>query len=233
MTRFMVGPEELRILLALGMLSLASAWDLRSRSVSDWLWISFGAAAVAIFALDFPTPDELPVLLIGLSVVSAVSFGAYRTGLFGGADALCIVVLALLMPAYSGRYILAGETAILFPLGVLTNSLLISTLQIAINVSKNLTLLNRGLFEGFEQERLSKKAVAFLIGYRTTNPRFAFPIETGVSNRKFDFSFRNAESAEYESRKDVWVTPGIPFLVYLSAGFVISVLFGDPILLFL
>ncbi len=227
----MLGPEELRILLALGMLSLASAWDLRSRSVSDWLWMAFGAAAVALFALDVPALDELPLLFMGLGIVSAIAFAAYRTGLFGGADALGVVVLALLVPKYTGAYMMSGEPGLLFPLAVFTNALLLSALQVAANVARNLPSLRRGLFEGFEQESASKKAVAFLIGYRASNPRFAFPIESAGPDRRFDFGFKNAETAGYESRKNVWVTPGTPFLVYLLAGFVVSILFGDLVAL--
>jgi preflagellin peptidase FlaK len=226
-----LGPEELRILVALGMLSLASAWDLRSRSVSDWLWIAFGAVAVAMYALDAQALDSLPLLFLGLGIVSGVSFAAYRAGLFGGADALGVVVLALLIPQYTGAYMVAGEPGLLFPLTVLTNALLLSALQVAANVTRNLPSLGRGLFEGFEQESASKKAVAFLIGYRAANPRFAFPIETGGPKRRFDFGFKNAETADYESRRDVWVTPGTPFLVYLLAGFVVSILFGDLIII--
>ncbi|HEX6068082.1 MAG TPA: A24 family peptidase C-terminal domain-containing protein [Nitrososphaera sp.] len=227
----MLGPEELRIVTALAMLCLASAWDLRSRSVSDWLWIAFGAAAVALYALDLPTVEELPMLFLGLGMVASVSFAAYKTGLFGGADALGVIVLALLVPAYSGTYMQAGEPGLLFPLTVFTNALLLSAFQVAANVARNLLSLRRGLFAGFEQESRSKKVVAFLIGYRARNPRFAFPIEIGGSQRRFDFGFKNAETADYESRKDVWVTPGIPFLVFLLAGLVVSILFGDLIAL--
>lgn len=227
----MLEPEGLRILLSLAMLSLASAWDLRTRSVSDWLWIIFGAIAVVIYAVDVPTSDDLPLLFLGLGIVSGMSFAAYRTGLLGGADALGVIVLALLIPEYTGTYMQAGEPGFLFPLTVFTNALLISVFQVAINVAKNLPSLRRGLFAGFEQESASKKAIAFLIGYRTHNPKFAFPIETGDLQRQFDFGFKNAETAGYESRKDVWVTPGIPFLVYLLAGLVVAILFGDLIAL--
>lgn len=229
----MLGPEELRIVAALAMLCMASAWDLRSRSVSDWLWIAFGAAAIALYVLDVPAAEDLPMLFLGLGVVAGVSFAAYRTGLFGGADSLGVIVLALLVPTYSGAYMQVGEPGLLFPLTVFTNALLVSAFQVAANVARNLPSLRRGLFAGFEQESASKKAVAFLIGYRARNPRFAFPIETGGSQRRFDFGFKNAETADYESRKDVWVTPGIPFLVFLLAGFIVSILFGDLIVFLL
>jgi prepilin signal peptidase PulO-like enzyme (type II secretory pathway) len=45
--------------------------------------------------------------------------------------------------------------------------------------------------------------------------------------REFDFGLREAETAEYELRKDVWVTSGIPYLVYFAAGFIMMILVGD------
>lgn len=227
----MVGPEEARLLLALAMLSTASAIDLRSRSVSDWLWIAFGAAACAMYALDLPEQGELPMLALSLGLAGGISFAVYRAGLFGGADALGFFVLALLMPEYSGRYLVFGAAPGIFPLAVLTNALLISCTQVAVNVARNLLFMRKGpLFEGFEQESASKKAVAFMIGYRAENPRFAFAIEDRKhEKRRFDFAIARAETAEYETGKDVWVTPGMPFLVYILAGYVVAILAGNMI----
>lgn len=227
----MVGPEEVRLLLALAMLSAASAIDLRSRSVSDWLWIAFGAAACAMYALDVPKPESLPSLALSLGLAGGVSFAVYRAGLFGGADALGFFVLALLVPVYSGAYLLAGALPGIFPLAVLTNALLISCAQVAANVIRNLLSMRRGpLFEGFEQESASRKAVAFMIGYRARNPRFAFAIEESERGKKrFDFALMRAETSEYEAGRDVWVTPGMPFLVYILAGYVVAVLAGNVI----
>jgi preflagellin peptidase FlaK len=227
----LLGPEEARLLLALAMLSAAAATDLRSRSVSDWLWIAFGIAACAMYALDVPEPGELPVLALALGLAGGVSFGVYRAGLFGGADALGFFVLALLVPQYSGAYILAGSQPAVFPLAVLTNALLLSCTQVAANVARNLLAMRKApLFAGLEQEPASRKAVAFLIGYRAKSPRFCFAIEESRGGkRRFDFAPARAETAKYETARDVWVTPGTPFLVYMLAGYAVAVLAGSII----
>jgi prepilin signal peptidase PulO-like enzyme (type II secretory pathway) len=45
-------------------------------------------------------------------------------------------------------------------------------------------------------------------------------------NKRFDFAPLRAETASYETARDVWVTPGMPFLIYMLAGFVVAVLAG-------
>lgn len=227
----MIGPEEVRLLLALAMLSAAAVIDLRSRSVSDWLWIVFGAAAGVMYVFDMPAQEELPMLALSLGFAGGISFAVYRAGLFGGADALGFFVFALLVPQYSGAYLIAGAQPAIFPLAVLTNALLISCAQIGFNVARNLLFMRRGaLFEGLEQEPVSRKAVAFMIGYRAQNPRYAFAIERSEQGKKkFDFAPARAETAEYEAGRDVWVTPGMPFLVYILAGFIVAILAGSII----
>jgi preflagellin peptidase FlaK len=209
------------------MLGTASAMDLRSRSVSDWLWIVFGAAAAAMYALDLSGQQELPMLALSLGLAGGISFAVYRAGLFGGADALGFFTLALLVPQYGGQYLVAGSQPAIFPLAVLTNALLISCAQIAFNVARNLLSMRNGpLFSGLEQEPAARKAIAFMIGYRAQNPRFAFSIED-VEKKRFNFAPAHAETARYETAKGVWVTPGTPFLLYMLAGFVAAVLAGS------
>ncbi|WP_415280572.1 prepilin peptidase [Candidatus Nitrososphaera sp. FF02] len=225
----MLGPEEARLLLALAMLGTASAMDLRSRSVSDWLWIAFGAGACVLYFIDMPGQERLPAIALSLALAGGISFAVYRIGLFGGADALGFFVLALIVPEYSGRYLVTGAQPGIFPLAVLVNALLLSCTQVAANVARNLLFMRRApLFEGFEQEPAARKAVAFMIGYRAKNPRFCFAIEGGTQDgKKFNFAPARAETAEYGTGRDVWVTPGTPFLAYMLAGYVVTVFAGS------
>jgi preflagellin peptidase FlaK len=69
-----------------------------------------------------------------------------------------------------------------------------------------------------------------MIGYRAENPRHAFAIEGSEhGRRKFDFAPARAETAQYETGRNVWVTPGMPFRVYILAGYVVTVLAGSLI----
>lgn len=224
--------EEWHILASLAMLSVASAADLKSRSVSDWLWVAFAAAAAAFYVADLPEPALLPGMALSIAIAGALSFAAYRAGLFGGADALALFVLSLLMPQYSGSFSLLGSPSSLFPLAVLVNALALSACQVLANVARNSAALLRNreeLFVGFEGETAARKVVAFMVGFKSANPLFSFPMEKGAgAGKRFDFAFRNAETADFETGKNVWVTPGMPFLPYLLAGFVVAILAGDP-----
>jgi preflagellin peptidase FlaK len=218
--------EYWRLVASAAMLSIAAARDLRSRSVSDWLWVCFGLVAAVLYIAD--PPANLFLAMLSVAITGIVAFAVYRLGLFGGADSLALFVLALLVPSYSGS--LSGTASPLFPLAVFVNALALSACQVVINATRNLVSWSqkRELFSGFEGESVARKAVAFMVGYRSANPTFSFPIEVGAgAGRRFDFAIKRAEDAEYEKGKDVWVTPGLPFLLYLLAGLVVALLVGD------
>jgi preflagellin peptidase FlaK len=233
--------ELVRILLAAGMLACAAFLDLRRREVSDLLWVVFGVAAASVYALEFASGTTFDLLstLVPISIAAAVSFGVYRSGLFGGADALALVTLAAILPTFGGgileKIVPDGSAVILHPivpLVVLSNAVILSLSVVGLNLASNAVyaLKNPGrLFEGLEHESTGKKIVAAAIGYRSGNkPGYAFPIEQTVDGkRQFSFAPKNAETAEYESRNNVWVTRGTPFLAFMLAGFAVMLFVGD------
>jgi preflagellin peptidase FlaK len=232
--------ELVRILLAAGMLAGASFLDLRKREVSDLLWVFFGIIALAVYALEFANGGtfDLITTAVPILIAAAVSFGIYKSGLFGGADALALVTLAAILPTFSGRLenILPASNAFLLhpivPLVVLSNAVIFSMSQIGFNLISNAAYASKNpgrLFEGLEHESMGKKIVAVAIGYRTgSRPGYAFPIEQTVDGRRqFSFAPKNAETAEYESRRNVWVTRGTPFLAFMLAGFIAMLFVGD------
>ncbi len=226
---------NVRILLALAMLVLASAIDVKSRTVSDKVWMAFGVAGVALYALDLPTAGEAAMIVISAAFSVGAAFAMYRLGLFGGADALAIITLAAILPTFAGSNTLHPMA----PLTVLTNAALITLVQVPINVGRNIhyrMTQKKRLFEGFEGEGSSKKILAFLVGYRAVKPsRYAFSIEKTANNsRAFDFSLKHAETEEFCDRPHVWVTSALPFLLYMAAGAFVMILVGDLLnLLFL
>src|SRR2546425_10774126 len=233
--------DFIRILLAVGMLSTASFLDIRRREVSDLLWVVFGILALVVYVLEFANGITFDLLTtaVPISIAAAISFGVYKSGLFGGADALGLVVLAATIPTFDGRLvdqILPSHNVFLMhsiaPLIVLSNAVILSLSQIGFNILRNAKYVWKnpgGLFEGLEHESPSRKIIAIAIGYRTNSrPRYAFPIEQEVAGRRrFSFSPESAETAEYESRRNVWVTPGTPFLLFMLAGFIVMLVVGD------
>ena len=73
----------------------------------------------------------------------------------------------------------------------------------------NYRILNKeNIFEGFEEERLYRKIIALLIGYRTKNikKRFATSIEKNINGKK-KFAFSLLENGiEFIENKNIWVT---------------------------
>src|SRR5207244_12957763 len=97
--------DFIRILLAVGMLSSASFLDIRRREVSDLLWVAFGILALVVYVLEFANGITFDLLTtaVPMSIAVAISFGVYKSGLFGGAAsrALLMVVVILLTFGWS------------------------------------------------------------------------------------------------------------------------------------
>ena len=225
MFEFLLDVYNIRILLAILMLSIASSIDIWKREISDALWIGFAAVAVVLIFLE---PDLTGILKsIGISLIIApVALVIWRIGIFGGADALGLMVLAALAPQAS------LSNGLITPFTTLTNAALLSVIPIFTNVIRNvIALLNHSdIFEGFNETR-SKKILAIFLGYRAKNPKYGFSIETTEGNhKKLDFSLKHAEKAEFCSKPDTWITPSIPYILYITAGFVVQIVFGDIVL---
>lgn len=213
----------LRILLALLMLSIASVTDVRKREINDMLWMVFGG--IAVLLIFFEPNIWFALKNIGIAMIIApIAIVTWRVGLFGGADAFALIVLAGLAPHAS----IYGNAVT--PLSTLTNAVVISVIPIFVNLSRNLIAISRhqDIFTGFDESR-SRKIMAMFIGYRMKNPKHSFSIERRNGARRFDFSLHHAEKTSFCNTADTWVTPGIPYILYLTAGFVIQLIYGDII----
>ena len=216
---------HIRILLALAMLSSATIIDIRKREISDLLWIIFGVISVAMLFLE---PDLFQAAMgIGFSlIVAPLVLILWRFGLFGGADALGLIVLASLAPMATFT-----DSAI-SPFSILVNSTLLSVSPMVINFIRNSLLILRkeNIFHDFDEPN-SKKVLAMFLGYRSKNPKYCFSLEKRVGKKKrLNIVMHNSETAEYCTTPDTWVTPGLPFMIFIFGGFIIQLLFGDVIL---
>jgi len=216
---------QIRIISALVMLITASALDVWKREVHDVLWIVFGAIAIILIFVG-PLSEQVLTEVIFSLIIAPIVLVLWRMGFFGGADAFSLIVLAALAPQ------LTLTENFVTPLTTLTNAALLSIVILITNFIRNLiaVLNHRDIFAGFTENKL-RKICAMFLGYRTTNSKYGFSIEksNGV-HKKLDFAIHHAEKAEFCKTKDTWVTPGIPFMIYITAGFVAQLIFGDIIL---
>lgn len=214
--------NEIRIILALSMLSIATASDIKNREISDIIWVVFGAIG-AILVVFSPDIGE-GLLGIGISlIVAPIALIIWRVGLFGGADAFALIALAVLAPN-----ITMSENMIT-PFTALTNAVVLSVIPMLVNVTRNTFLIATGrkIFDGFD-ETTSRKIAAMFIGYRASNPKFGFSIERSKGKqKKLNLSLQHAENTAFCSKTDTWITPGIPYMIFITAGFVLQLIYGD------
>lgn len=220
--------NHLRIILALGMLGYASFTDLTKREISDYVWIIFGALAAILLIFEPMLSDAL--INIGISlIVAPVVLIIWRIGLFGGADAFGIIVLAALAPQ------ITLAEGVITPFTILSNTVLISITPLFFNFFRNLIELvkKNNIFEGFD-EPTGKRIMAMFLGYRAKNPKYGFSIEKKVGkHKKLNLVLHHAEYAEFCSTPNTWITPGVPYMLFITAGFIIQLLYGDIIFSFL
>ncbi|KKH97990.1 peptidase A24 [Methanosarcina sp. 1.H.T.1A.1] len=242
--------EILKILFTMPFLLYACYTDLKERRVSNRLW-KYMLASGSVFVIYDVYTGGIPYLksLIFSGVIVFVSiYILFQLGAFGGGDAKGLIVLSILFPLYpvflfSGElYPLLGLPPVgLFAFTVLENALLVTTL-----VPLGMFCYNALHFS----PDMLKKPLYMFIGYRTEVSSLKrkehlallekFELdENGVVIRKFartglDFDANlKPELGEYVKKglieKEVWVTPGLPFMLSITAGFITAVVFGDLI----
>ena len=220
--------NQLRIIAAIAMLGYASYTDVTKREVSDYIWIVFGALSVVLLFLEPQFWQALTNVGISL-IVAPIVLIIWRLGMFGGADAFAIIVLALLVPQ-----ITMSENTIT-PFTILTNAVIISIIPFFVNLIRNLIAIGNknDIFEGFSETR-KKRIIALFIGYKAKNPKYSFSIEKKVGkHKKLNLVMHHAEYAEFCEKPNTWVTPGIPYMLFITAGFLVQLFYGDIIFSFI
>jgi len=211
--------------LALAMLVGGSIIDIWKREIHDYYWIGFGIVG---FLLVFMSSELIPNLLtMGFALIIApFVIIVWRIGLFGGADAFALIALAVIAPMAT-----FSENPV-SPFTTLSNAAILFIIPFLINISRNTIAKIRGenIFEGFEESKI-KKVVATFMGYKCKQPKFGFVIEKTVKGKKkLDLSIHHAENQEFCTTPNTWITPGIPYLLLITGGFIIQLFYGDIIL---
>jgi preflagellin peptidase FlaK len=230
-----------------------SSWsDIVSREVPDRVWLVSYPVGIVLIAVRLIVETSSWMLIL-ISVASAVALSVVLPylGLWGGADGKAFICLALMNPMIPAL----GESFShivnpFFPLVVFSNAYIASLASMLYPIQRNLRALpTHELFEGLEDERFLRKVAAFLTGYRVQvreleSKPFLFLLESvdhqgSTPRRHFIFdlrvdSDRRKELADIKAAVDsgllrgtVWASPGLPFLLFVTVGLGLSVLFGD------
>jgi len=218
------------------------------------VWLFSYPAALAILTARLLTQNTSWSLIVGsVAAAAIISLALPLLGLWGGADGkafLCLALMNPIAPALGGPA--SHIVNPLFPLVLFSNAYVASVSSMLYAIQRNLrTRPLHELFNGLEEERSLRKIAAFLTGYRIPvnklkSKSFIFPLETihrqgSFITRHFNFEMRvdtdvQKELDEIEALTNsgllhgtIWVTPGIPFLVFLTVGLAVTLALGDVI----
>ncbi|AEA47588.1 A24 family peptidase C-terminal domain-containing protein [Archaeoglobus veneficus] len=220
----------IKIAVALVFLLEACKMDLKERRVPNRLWKLMLLVFLPLDIIEYYLqPFSLTFALFQFAFVAAFCYALYYLGLYGGADAKAIMCLAIAFPAYPSFFVfpLLNEGLGMLAFTTLANSVLAAPFLVAV-------LLVRNALSG------NLEFPYCLIGYKVDAravPRFhnlLEYVEGGEVKRRLrsiepteEMLDKLRKAADKGIVKKVWVTPGLPFLCFITVGFVIAVLVGD------
>jgi preflagellin peptidase FlaK len=246
--------DAARIILSLSFLLYASWSDWKKREVSNRVWIVFAPLAFSLTLAQFVLLAQEPLLnyLISFAITSVMAVALFYAGAFGGADAKALMCIALALPSPIRLMSSVSLFLPIFPFTVFSNAVLLAALTVVYALFRNFVWKVRakaGLFAGFENESFLRKITVLITGYKVEPASLeksphSYPLEdiiakeNGGTERKL-LAFPKDEtretivsrilsaSREGKIQKGVWVTPGLPLLIFITAGLIIALLVGD------
>jgi len=238
-----------RIVFSLLILAYAGYSDIRKRSVSNIVWLVMVGVSI-VFAGYYTVVQGMSFLIpliFSATITSAVSYIFFRVGLFGAADAKALICIAILFPTQLSFAILSrnfpifsATVPVVFPFA-LTVLLDAAVLALAVPVS----LFFRNLHNLGLKEFMRNAAMCF-VAYRVnidglSSDRFArlthvYGEIDGHLTRRYSLGgvplSRDTLKRLKAYRRDekvaagVWVTPELPFILFIALGFLASCLLG-------
>ena len=220
------------------------------------VWVAFAPLALALTSLQvfLFAPQLLLLYALSFAATSALSIVLFYAGAFGGADAKALICLSLALPTYPVYFLQPFFSYVvpLLPITIFCNAVLLAALSVFYAITRNYLWKDRTgkrLFEGFEKESKWRKVLTILCGYKVEAAKlekggYFYPLEdvhvgeTGEIERKLIVMPKDEKREEVIERilnaarrgklpKEVWVTPGLPFLIFITAGFIVALIFGD------
>jgi len=221
-----------KVTIAALFLIYACKLDLKERRVPNRLWKYMLAVFIPIDVVEYLVfRYDLTFALIQFAVMFAFSYFLYVIGAYGGADAKAFIVLAIAFPVYPEiwTFPLINKGFGVFAFSTLSNSVIFSPAILLYMFVRN--VVREGLSVQFY----------YFIGYRVdvaNVPQFHNLLEYIDENGKLVRLKRGVEpddemlqrlkkAKERGEIEKVWVTPGLPFLVFITIGFFVSVVLGD------
>ena len=238
-----------RVVFSLLILVYACYSDIRKRSVSNIAWLVTVGVGI-VFAGYYAVMQGMSLLIpliVSVTITGAASYIFFRLGFFGAADAKALICIAVLFPTQPGFIILShhfplfgASVPVVFPFAFVV---LLNATVLALAVPIFLFLRN---LHSLGLKEFMRNAVMCFVAYRVNidglrNIRFARLTHTyekinGHLTRRYSLGGTSINSKTVQQLKayhgeqkvgaEVWVTPELPFILFISLGFLASCLVG-------
>lgn len=239
-------------LISIIILIYAAYADLKTREVTDKVWIIyFPIASILLIFRILLNPEFLVVALVSIIIILCLSFSMLYVGLFGGADFKAFVCLGIALPTNPLPSLsLLQSINPIFPLSIFYNAYFFSVSMIIYSVFRNVNWKIKGkeLFNNLSKTSFFMKIMALISGYKTKFENlqkkvYLYPIEELISdNGEFHKRLRLFINAEVDRDKlintlktniteidktEVWVSPATPLIFFILLALISNVIIGD------
>jgi preflagellin peptidase FlaK len=219
---------------------------------------AFAITFAELFLFDFSS-FPLFGMCFGLTVAFAIIlFYAGGFGGADAKALMCLALVLPFYPQELFSTPLSGDVSFFmqhfFPLTVFTNSVVLAALTAVYLLIYNFIWrwkTGRALFEGEqENESIGKKILVLLTGYKVSIEKVKakwhlYPLEdvekidNGIKRKLVVFPKDEGRNAIVERLEEavksgaiqekVWATPGLPMLIFMTAGLIIALFYGDMV----
>lgn len=240
--------EILKVLACMPFLLYACYADIKTRRVSNEVWFMMFGVGFIFIMYDLMTYG-LPYLIrniLSFLFIFAFVYILFQFGAFGGADAKVLMVISLIIPTFPA--IMIGSTSLpvngvplfnIFAFSVFGNSVILTIIVpiglFLYNLVKNPSESLRRpfyMFIGYVMpiSKLEKGHFRMIESYNKTKEGIEFKFTRSGTELTSEVisELKNYQKAG-KVRGGVWITPGLPFMIPITAGFITAVVFGDLI----
>jgi preflagellin peptidase FlaK len=207
--------DTLKLLICISFLAYACRCDLRTRTVPNELWGVVFVAALPLVIADTLTRGigSLLPLLIAVTATFLLVHTLFHLNAFGGADAKALIALSFIFPVFPTITLFGYALPLtgIPPLNIFAFSTLINTVLLTAIIP--IAFLAHNLISLPLREVL-KNPLYSLVGYQ----RVSFA--TGTHVRVLGASTGCL----------VWVMPGLPYMLPITAGFLVTIMYGGLLL---
>ncbi len=239
--------DLLRVAVCTPFLLYSCISDWRTRRVSNKVWIPMLVFAAIFAVYDFSNTGfgSLFKLLLSGGFIFLFVYALFYFGAFGGADAKALIAISLLIPSFP----VFKFDSLSFPLGKvpILNFFAFSTFgnAVILTVIVPLGLLLYNL-KSLSLSEIREKPLYIFIGYKWRISDLAnkhlrliesIELKNGRVIKKFKRGGVTVDEKMLKQLEDlskngkiadkVWVTPGLPFMLSITAGFFAAIIYGD------